>query len=96
MLTVAAPDRKSRGLGGQRGGADDDTGYSNEMRHMSSCEVANGELRCGRVQEQLVLWELDILLGGVNNTLRTDFERRFELHWSATMLSMCNLNILVV
>jgi hypothetical protein len=48
------------------------------------------------VQEQLVLWELDILLGGVNNTLRTDFERRFELHWSATVLSVCNLNILVV
>jgi hypothetical protein len=53
---------------------------------MSGCEVANGELRCGRVQEQLMLRQLDVLLGGVDNALRTDFERRFELRWLATVL----------
>jgi hypothetical protein len=62
MLAVAAPDRKSRGFRGQRRGTDDNSGYPYKMRYMSSGQVANGKLRCGRMQEQLVLWKLDILL----------------------------------
>jgi hypothetical protein len=53
---------------------------------MSCCKVANGEFRCGRVQEQLMFRKFDIFLRGVNNALRTTLERRFELYGSVNVI----------
>jgi hypothetical protein len=46
-------------------------------------EVADGEFGCGRVEEQLVLGQLNVLLRGVDDALRAALERRFKLCGSA-------------
>ena len=79
MLAVSASDGQHCGLGGKRGGADDDTGYANEVRDVVSCEVADGELRGGRMEQQLVLRKFDVPLRGVDYALCARFECCFKL-----------------
>ena len=59
-------------------------------------EVADRQLRCGRVEKELVLRKLDILLRGVDDALRAALERRFKLHGSADITVQRTADVLVV
>jgi hypothetical protein len=63
---------------------------------MSGGEVADGEFGCGRVEEQLVLGKLDVLLRGVDDALRAALERRFKLRWSVDAHNLGATSIRVV
>jgi hypothetical protein len=52
------------------------------VRDVSGGKVADREFGCSRVEEQLVLGEFDVFLGGVDDALGAALERRFKLRWS--------------
>lgn len=56
MLAISALYRECRGFRGERGGANDDSGYADEVGYVGRVEIANGNLGDGGVNEKLVLW----------------------------------------
>lgn len=90
VLAVAALDVERGGFAAERAGADDDAGDADEVRDIGGCEAADGSLRDGGVDEELVfgecLGETEVFFaaGGVEDALGARLERRFELqHTSA-------------
>lgn len=54
MITILAPDVDHRSFGRDCRGADDDTGDTNQMGDVGGIQVTDRDMRCGRMQEQLV------------------------------------------
>lgn len=49
------------------------------MGDIFGCEISYGDLRDCGMEEELVLWEMDVPLGRVDNSLSAFLQRRFEL-----------------
>lgn len=79
MLAVSTANGQYCGFRGKRGGTDDDTWDTDKVGDVVRCEVADGQLRGRRVEEQLVLRKLDVPLRGVDNALCACLERGLEL-----------------
>ncbi len=79
VLAVAALQVQRRGLGRQRRRADDDARDAHEARHVRGAEVADGDVRGGRVQQQLVLGQEDVGARRVDDALGADLDGFLEL-----------------
>jgi hypothetical protein len=54
VVAISAFNVEAGGLGGECAGANDDSGYANEVGHVCRCEATNGGLRDGGVEEELM------------------------------------------
>ncbi len=61
VLAVAALNADNRGFGGEGRGADYNTGNADKMRDGEGGEVADGGLRGGGVEEELVFRKLQVV-----------------------------------
>lgn len=79
VAAVAALDVEFCGLGGHDGGTDDDTGYSYELGDGERVEVANRGDLGARVEEELVVREVDLGLVRVDDSVGASFQGGLEL-----------------
>lgn len=85
MRAIPALDMQTRSFRAKRARTDDNTGDADEMRDVCCREAADGGLRDGGVDEELVcgegLGQFEVLFaaGGVEDFLRAGFEGGFEL-----------------
>lgn len=78
VLAIPASEGEGCGFGGEGRGANDDAWYAYKARDGGGGQVTDGKLRSGRVEEQLVLGQLDGPLRGVDDALCARLERSLE------------------
>lgn len=79
MVAVLAANVDSGRFGRDSGSSDHNTRDPDQVRDIGGIEIANGDVRCGRVQEKLVRGESDIPLAGVDDSSSAVLECRLEL-----------------
>ncbi len=79
VVAGAALDVDGGGLGRHDGGADDDAGHADQPRDGEGVEVADGHIFGSGVQEQLVFWEFDVGLVGVDDPVCAALQGGLEL-----------------
>jgi len=85
VSTISALNVEAGGLGAEGAGTDDDTGDADEMGDIRCGQAADGSVRDGGVDEELVLGqcsgEVEVVFAsrGVEDLLRTRLECCFEL-----------------
>jgi hypothetical protein len=62
VLAVSTPYSEGGRFGGEGRSADDDTGYADKVRNIVCSEIADRELGCRRVKQELVFGKLNVLL----------------------------------
>lgn len=71
------------GLGGYRRSANDDTRNADEVRDVGGVEIADRNVRCRRVKEELMWGKGNVPLRGIDDSLGALFQGRLELGmWS--------------
>lgn len=98
MRALTALNVQGNGFGAECAGADNNARYANKMGDIGGREAADGGLRDGGMDEELMFGEggrellVFFALGGVEDTARTDAQRGFEL---VQLISMWRGNVCV-
>ena len=86
LLTVSTLYGDFCGFRGESGSSNDDAGYSHKVGDACGIKIADRGVRCGGMEEQLMLGKLDILLRRIHDLLRALLQCCLELRVASTLL----------
>lgn len=79
MVTTLTPNVDSGSLGGDRRSSNHDSRDTDEVGNVCCVQIADGDVGCGGVEEELVRGKRDVSLGGIDDSLRALLQSGFEL-----------------